>query len=64
MMRPISNISEYHVSRNNLKLYKRSEATVKNNITMSEARMVSDRKRLQSAKFLQSKQSPGKVQPL
>ena len=35
LMRPISNTSQYHISRNNLKLYKRSEATVKPNEIMS-----------------------------
>ena len=29
LMRPISNTSQYHISRNNLKLFKRSEATVR-----------------------------------
>ena len=29
LMRPISDTSQYHISRNNLKLFKRSEATVK-----------------------------------
>ena len=46
LMRPISNTSQYHISRNNLKLYKRSEATVRPNEIMSQARMMSDRKRL------------------
>lgn len=51
--RPLSNISAYHTSRNNLKLYKRSEAIVRNDEHLSQIRLVSERKRLQSAKYLQ-----------
>lgn len=60
LMRPISNFSQYH-TRNNLKLYKRSEASVRQNEVISQSRMLSERNRLKSAKFLQS-QSPSNTQ--